>query len=143
MSAQDCTAAGFANWSTGPESTAFACHRSHLQMTVEAAKFKLSSHCGTPACDMVLQLKDGAGVLVATLMDSQRKLGFFSPQDGCASTTGHKALHEQLCMRSVQTARHFACMWCSHADCMTHHRFGVPAVMTRLLVERILANFIL
>ena len=112
-------------------------------MTVEAAKFKLSSHCGTPACDMVLQLKDGAGVLVATLMDSQRKLGFFSPQDGCASTTGHNALHGQLCMRSMQTARHLTCMWCSHADCMTHHRFGVPAVMTRFLVERILANFIL
>lgn len=54
-------------------------------MTVEAVKLKLSSHCGTSASDMVLQLKTGAGDLVATLTEPSRKLGFFSPQDGCCS----------------------------------------------------------
>jgi tubulin-folding cofactor B len=53
-------------------------------MTIEAVKIKLGSHCGTAASDMVLQLKDGTGALVAALSDPQRKLGFFSPQDGCA-----------------------------------------------------------
>jgi hypothetical protein len=56
------------------------------QMTVDTAKFKLSSHCGTPAGDMVLQLKNGAGALVATLLEGQRKLGYFSPQDGYMRT---------------------------------------------------------
>lgn len=51
-------------------------------MTVEAVKFKLSSHCGTLASDMILHLKDGSGQLVAILTEPHRKLGFFSPEDG-------------------------------------------------------------
>ena len=73
------------------------------QMTVDAAKFKLSSHCGTPASDMVLQLKNSAGALVATLLEGQRKLGYFSPQDGCAHSTA-------LCTRSAH------CFRCSMCD---------------------------
>ncbi len=53
-----------------------------LQMTVEAMKIKLSSHCGTAPSDMVLQLKTGTGTIVAALSDPHRKLGFYSPQDG-------------------------------------------------------------
>ena len=51
-------------------------------MTVEAVKIKLSTHCGTTASDMILQLKDSTGRLVAVLAEQHRKLGFFSPEDG-------------------------------------------------------------
>ena len=51
-------------------------------MTIEAVKVKLSSHCGTPGGDMLLQLRDNNGTLVAILADAHRKLGFYSPRDG-------------------------------------------------------------
>lgn len=53
-----------------------------MQMTVEAVKIKLSTHCGTTTSDMILQLKDSSGKLVAILTEPHRKLGFFSPEDG-------------------------------------------------------------
>ena len=53
-----------------------------MQMTVDAVKYKLSTHCGTPATDMLLQLRDNSGSLIAILADSYRKLGFYSPRDG-------------------------------------------------------------
>ena len=51
-------------------------------MTIDAVKMKLSSHCGTPGPDMLLQLRDNNGTLVAILADAHRKLGFYSPRDG-------------------------------------------------------------
>ena len=55
-----------------------------MQTTVEALKLKFTSHCGTTADSMELQLKDERGRLMATL-DNGRMLGYYSPQDGCAS----------------------------------------------------------
>ena len=52
-----------------------------VQMSVDAVKVKLTSHCGTSPSAMVLQLKDQRGSLLATL-DAQQKLGYYSPQDG-------------------------------------------------------------
>ena len=57
-------------------------HDTCVQMTVDAVKYKLSSHCGTPATDMLLQLRNSNGSLISVLTDSHRKLGFYSPQDG-------------------------------------------------------------
>ncbi len=51
-------------------------------MTIDAVMIKLSSHCGTPGGDMLLQLRDHNGKLVAILTDAHRKLGFYSPRDG-------------------------------------------------------------
>mmetsp|Transcript_14739 Transcript_14739/g.44518 ORF Transcript_14739/g.44518 Transcript_14739/m.44518 type:complete len:279 (+) Transcript_14739:360-1196(+) len=51
-------------------------------ITVEALKIKLTSHCGTAANSMELQLKDERGRLLATL-DDGRMLGYYSPHDGC------------------------------------------------------------
>ena len=51
-------------------------------MTIDAVKMKLSSHCGTPGSDMLLQLRDNNGMLIAILADAHRKLGFYSPRDG-------------------------------------------------------------
>ncbi|CAL8462895.1 g2429 [Coccomyxa elongata] len=56
--------------------------RMDLHMTVEAVKIKLSTHCGTTTSDMILQMKDSSGKLVAVLTEPHRKLGFFSPEDG-------------------------------------------------------------
>lgn len=53
------------------------------QITVEALKIKLTSHCGTTANSMELQLKDESGRVLATL-DDGRMLGYYSPKDGCA-----------------------------------------------------------
>ncbi len=53
-------------------------------MTTEAIKFKLASHCGTLASEMILHLKDSSGKLVAVLAEPHRKLGYYSPEDGCA-----------------------------------------------------------
>ena len=61
---------------------ALTSHATCVQMTVDAVKYKLSSHCGTPATDMLLQLRNNNGTLISILTDSQRKLGFYSPQDG-------------------------------------------------------------
>ena len=62
----------------GTESHKYLC----MQMSVEAVKAKLNTHCGTPAGDMKLQLFDGARNLIASLADDQRLLGFYSPEDG-------------------------------------------------------------
>jgi len=51
-------------------------------MTISAVKVKLCAHCGTNPSVMILQLKDGSGSLLAVLSDDDRKLGFFSPEDG-------------------------------------------------------------
>ena len=53
-------------------------------MTVESVKIKLSFHCGTSPSAMVLQLLDDNKNMIATLYEDQRKLGFYSPHDGCA-----------------------------------------------------------
>lgn len=54
-----------------------------MQMTVDAVKTKLTSHCGTSPSAMILQLKDERGSVMATL-SAERKLGYYSPHDGCA-----------------------------------------------------------
>ncbi|KAK9843543.1 hypothetical protein WJX81_008120 [Elliptochloris bilobata] len=56
--------------------------RLDLHMTVEAVKAKLSTHCGTPAADMRLQLHAPGGGPAASLCENHRMLGFYSPQDG-------------------------------------------------------------
>ena len=99
-----------------------------LQMTVEAAKIKLSSHCGTPASDMVLQLKDGAGALVATLLESQRKLGFFSPQDGCAQALTPEHMH------ACELANMHACRT-PHAGSMRQARHMCWSASRRMVPE--------
>jgi len=53
-----------------------------MQMSVEDVKIKLGSHCGTAASDMIMQLRDSSGRLVAALNELKRKLGFYSPEDG-------------------------------------------------------------
>lgn len=53
-------------------------------MTVAAVKAKLNTHTGSSVETMVLQLKDESGRLVAALDDDGRKLGYYSPHDGCA-----------------------------------------------------------
>lgn len=50
-------------------------------MSVFNVKVKLHSHCGTLVDDMLLQLKDPDGQVIAQLDDAQ-KLGFYSPYDG-------------------------------------------------------------
>lgn len=52
-------------------------------MTIERVKERLMSHTGTSPSAMVLQLKDNAGRVVAALDDPSKKLGYFSPEDGC------------------------------------------------------------
>lgn len=56
-----------------------------IQMTIGAVKTKLQTHCGTSAGSMVLTLKDATGtvVLANAMMPDDRKLGYFSPEDGC------------------------------------------------------------
>lgn len=56
------------------------------QMTVEAVKHKVHTMCGTSVSTMLLQLKDETGQLVAVLSDECRKLGYYSPRDGCVCT---------------------------------------------------------
>jgi len=53
-----------------------------LQLTVEAVKLKLQTHCGTSPSSMVLEMKDHRGEKLATLAPDSRKLGYFSPLDG-------------------------------------------------------------
>ena len=53
-------------------------------MTVDAVKTKLTSHVGTSPSAMILQLKDERGSVMATL-SPDRKLGYYSPHDGCAT----------------------------------------------------------
>lgn len=57
-------------------------------MTVSAVKVKVHTHTGTSPETMVLQLKDPSGRLLATLDDGARKLGFYSPRDGCERGMG-------------------------------------------------------
>jgi len=52
-------------------------------MTVDAMKYKVNTHTGSSVETMVLQLKDEGGRLVATLEEGGRKLGFYSPRNGC------------------------------------------------------------
>lgn len=54
------------------------------QMTIEQLKVKLSFHVGTSPSAQVLQLLDDQGQLLVSCMDDSRKLGFYSPHDGCA-----------------------------------------------------------
>ena len=65
-----------------------------MQMTVEALKLKLATHCGTPAADMRLQLRAPSGAPAAALCDDRRMLGYYSPQDWCAGAPGlmHRTL---------------------------------------------------
>ena len=53
------------------------------QITIERLKERLQSHCGTSPSAMFLQLKDHSNQIVAYLDDLQKKLGFYSPDDGC------------------------------------------------------------
>ena len=55
-------------------------------MTVDAVKTKLTSHVGTSPSAMILQLKDERGSVMATLSPN-RKLGYYSPHDGCAASS--------------------------------------------------------
>lgn len=54
------------------------------QMTVDAIRAKVNTHTGTSPDTMLLQLKDESGRLVASLDDGARKLGYYSPRNGCA-----------------------------------------------------------
>ena len=44
---------------------------------------KLSFHCGTNPGAMLLSLLDEGGALMANMWEDGRKLGFYSPRDGC------------------------------------------------------------
>jgi tubulin-folding cofactor B len=89
-----------------------------MQMTVEAVKLKLGTHCGTLASDMILHLKDGSGKLVAILAESHRKLGFFSPEDGWVLLfqrlcTLHK-MHIGALQAGCSKCCHMLCRWVLH-----------------------------
>jgi len=51
-------------------------------MTISTLKHKLISHIGTNPSAMVLQLFDEVGNLIASGMEDNKKLGFYSPADG-------------------------------------------------------------
>ena len=52
-------------------------------MTIDGVKRKLQTHCGTNPGSMILQLKNRSGELVVSeLGPEERKLGYFSPEDG-------------------------------------------------------------
>ena len=53
-------------------------------MTIDSVKRKLSFHSGTSPAHMEMSLKDEGGRLLAHLTADSRKLGFYSPRDGCA-----------------------------------------------------------
>lgn len=57
--------------------------RLDMHSSIEAIKVKLSFHTGTSPSAMLLHLLDEAGQLMASLCDDSRKLGFYSPRDGC------------------------------------------------------------
>ncbi|GFR50102.1 hypothetical protein Agub_g12247, partial [Astrephomene gubernaculifera] len=57
--------------------------RLDMHSTIESIKVKLSFHCGTSPAAMLLSLLDESGAAVATLWEDHRKLGFYSPRDGC------------------------------------------------------------
>uniref|UniRef100_A0A061S2S3 Tubulin-folding cofactor B n=1 Tax=Tetraselmis sp. GSL018 TaxID=582737 RepID=A0A061S2S3_9CHLO len=63
--------------------TKFMQIRLDLHMTVAAVKHKLMTHCGTSPSAMLIQLKDDTGKAICSLEDDSRKLGFYSPYDGC------------------------------------------------------------
>lgn len=88
-----------------------------MQMSVEAVKIKLGSHCGTAASDMILQLKDSSGRLVAVLSEPHRKLGFYSPEDGwvecpCIVPNGSKQ-----CSRPEVSLSQVRCSTCAMIIC--------------------------
>merc|ERR1711977_173715 len=51
-------------------------------MTIEDVCDKLRRHCGTGVENMMLQLFNNAGQMVCQLDDMNRKLGYYSPEDG-------------------------------------------------------------
>ncbi|KAG2428306.1 hypothetical protein HXX76_010454 [Chlamydomonas incerta] len=57
--------------------------RLDLHSTIESVKVKLSFHCGTNPGAMLLSLLDESGGLMANMWEDGRKLGFYSPRDGC------------------------------------------------------------
>lgn len=57
--------------------------RLDLHMTIGAVKDKLVHHTGTNPSAMVLQLKDEDGNMMYSLSDDSRKLGYYSPYNGC------------------------------------------------------------
>ena len=88
------------------------------QITVEALKIKLTSHCGTTANSMELQLKDESGRVLATL-DDGRMLGYYSPQDGCIPLMRPSPRHLLTC---EQKPRHLPVMHTAPANRLTHPR---------------------
>lgn len=92
-----------------------------MQMTVEAVKIKLGTHCGTTTSDMVLHLKDSSGKLVAVLTEQHRKLGFFSPQDGYENAPT-LVIYRQRCLTIQLTFRSQYRTTCKHSSTL------VPAV---------------
>merc|ERR1711959_399490 len=51
-------------------------------MTIQDVCDKLRRHCGTGVENMMLQLFNNAGQMVCQLDDMNRKLGYYSPEDG-------------------------------------------------------------
>lgn len=62
--------------------TQFLDLRLDKHMTILELCEKLRRHCGTGADSMVLQLLDHSGQLVHILDDLDKKLGYYSPEDG-------------------------------------------------------------
>lgn len=56
--------------------------RLDLHTSVRDIKTKLTTHNGTPADSMVLQLQDADGTVLAVLDDDSRPLGFYSVRNG-------------------------------------------------------------
>jgi Ubiquitin-like domain len=84
------------------------CHWA-AQMSIFDVKLKLQTHCGTLVDDMILQLKEPDGDVIAQLNDVQ-KLGFYSPYDGYQPPQGHnlKAVFVSLLLLKHEL-RHFNC----------------------------------
>ena len=53
-----------------------------MHATVLDVKIRLTKHCGTPAQDMRLILRDGEGRDLCAMDDDDRPLGFYSVQNG-------------------------------------------------------------
>jgi hypothetical protein len=98
------------NHSTGSVSEAV-----DAQMTVEALKLKLATHCGTPAADMRLQLRAPSGAPAAALCDDRRMLGYYSPQDGCA--WGARARAPHVAAHKERSSAHPPAVPCQELSC--------------------------
>ena len=55
-------------------------------MTMFRVKEKLMTHCGSNVSTMRLQMKDWDGALVAAMDDDSKMLGYYSPEDGWATS---------------------------------------------------------